>query len=201
MVRHTLLVVASASDEHLLHLAGTMIRYAWQGIRTVLVVIDDGTKSDSRTTMTRVAGLLGVEQLFHWLSDSTVTQRLARTLRAFQPQTVLATASALTPTQEAWKIATDETIPMPGLGILNQGAGRLWTPQGGSAIIEVPFTNGIRHAIACMFAEGRFSVSAMRHLVSQWEWSSFETFAWVGGAPLVDREQESVSDFFGSTRV
>lgn len=199
MVRQTLLVVAPDCDEQLLYLAGTTVRYAWQGIRTVLIVIDEGKRSDSQTLMARVGTLLGAGQQFQWQAESTLSHRLARTLRAFQPQTVLTTTSALTPTQEAWNIATDETIRMPGLGMFHPTAGRLWTPQGDDATIEVPLTGGIRHAIACLFAEGRYSVSEMRQLVSQWEWSSFETFAWVGGAPLLDREQKPVSDFFGIT--
>lgn len=197
MVRHTLLVVASACDEHLLHLAGTMIRYAWQGIRTVLVIIDDGTKNDSRPIMARVAFLLGVEQLFHWQSDPTITQRLARTLRAFHPQTLLTTPTTLAFTQAAWQVATDETVQMPGLAVLNFAHSQLWVPQGDAAMIEVPFTNGIRHAIACLFAEGQLTVSAMRHHIAQQEWSSFETFAWSGGAPAIG--PMPISDFFGIT--
>lgn len=197
MVRHTLLVVASACDEDLLRLAGTMIRYAWQGIRTVLVVIDDGTRNDSRPTMTRVAALLGVEQLFNWQSDSTVTQRLARTLRAFQPQTLLTTPTTLVLVQAAWQVATDETVQMPGLAVLNFAHSRIWVPQGDGAMIGVPFTNGIRHAIACLLVEGQLTVSAMRHYMAQQKWSSFETFVWRGGAPAIG--PMPISDFFGIT--
>lgn len=197
MVRQTLLVVASACDEHLLHLAGTMVRYAWQGIRTVLVLVEDGNKNESRPTMGRMASLLGVEQLFHWQSDQTLPYRLARTFRAFQPQTLLTTPATLGLVQEAWQVATDDTVPMPGLARLNPMHSRLWVPQGDAAMIEVPFTNGIRHAIACLFAEGQFTISAMRHHIAQQEWSTFETFAWRGGAPISG--QTPVSDFFGIT--
>jgi len=195
MVRQTLLVVATTRDEHLLHLAGSMVRYAWQGVRTVLVVVDDGVVNDSLLTMTRAATLLGVEQRFHWQAQPTISNRLARTFRAFQPQILLTTDSMVMLTLQAWHQASDGSVSMPGLALLNGDKSSIWVPGGTSAMIEVPFTAGIRHALACLWAEGRYSIPEMRRRIAHQEWSAFEGFAWAGGAPVI--HQTPISDFFG----
>lgn len=189
MTRPTLLVVVKPCDEGLLHLAGTMVRYAWQGVRTVLVVLDDGN-GESRVVMSRAASLLGVEQTFHSQTDGRVALRLARTVRAFQPQAIIASASTVVSCREARHIATDKQVPMPGLTVLDGTTSPIWVPKGTFASIPVPLTSGIRHAIACLFVEGQYTVAEMRRIVAEREWAETETFTRDGGdappSPILD---------------
>ncbi len=195
MVRPTLMGVVTPCDETLLHLAGTMVRYAWQGVRTVLVVIDKGAKGEEnnhRSVMSRVASILGVEQTFHWQVEPTLSQRLARTVRAFQPGAIIATPDTLAHSREAWEMATDSAIPMAGVPLLNGATSHLWIPNGTSATIDVSVTTGIRHAVACLFAEGKYTVSEMRRMVIERQWTEVETFAQVVGESIV----QPLSDLF-----
>jgi hypothetical protein len=197
MVRQTLLVVAGMGDGYLLHLAGTMLRYAWHGVRTVLVLLDEGEIHEKRMMVSRITALLGVEQGFHWQTEPTLSNRLARALRAFQPQVILTTPTTVDVTREAWQMATDERVKMAGVALLNGHQSTLWSSGGSSAIIEVPLTDGIRHALTCLLWDDPLSVAEMRRMVAQQEWSAVETFTWGGGASVM--EPFPISDFFGIT--
>jgi hypothetical protein len=184
MVRPTLMGVVTPCDKALLHLAGTMVRYAWQSVRTVLVVIDNGAENNRRSVMSRAASILGVEQTFHWQVDPTLSHRLARTVRAFQPGAIIATPDTLSLSREAWEIATDSAIAMVGVPLLHGAISHLWIPNGTSATIDVSLTTGIRHAVACLFAEGKYTVSEMRRTVTERRWAEVETFAQIVGASI-----------------
>lgn len=198
MVRQTLLVVVGAGDEDLLHLAGTMLRYGWQGVRTVLVVVHNHNTLDKLNSplFERIAALLSVEQLFQWQDGGELIVRLARTCRAFQPQIILATPALLPTTRKAWEVATDETVGMAGVPLLNQQQSTLWSSGGNSAIIDVPLTAGIRHALACLWDDKAMSVAEFRRTVAQKEWAVVEQFEWVAGE--LDEAQPHLN-FFRTT--
>lgn len=109
--RPTLLAVVAHPDDESFGFGGTLARYGWQRVRTVLVVATDGAAGQTggivpperlaerrHRELEAAAFILGVETLFHWsYPDSALAEvpaeeivpRLVRVMRAVRPHVVL----------------------------------------------------------------------------------------------------------------
>ncbi|HBY96241.1 MAG TPA: hypothetical protein DEP84_20190 [Chloroflexi bacterium] len=109
--RPTLLAILAHPDDESFGPGGTLARYAWQGVDTVLVTATNGGAGVTGGLTDQVnlpamrhrelmgaAALLGIETVFHWANPDgelaavpveEVVSRLVRVLRGLQPQVVI----------------------------------------------------------------------------------------------------------------
>ncbi len=127
--RPTLLAVCSEPGDETIALSGTLAVYAWRGVRTVLVVLSGADDARLRTAVTRSVFLLGIENHFHWQAGKQNALRLARILRSFQPGGVITDQATRSISEQAWALASDKTLPMPGLAFFDSNQSRLWETQ------------------------------------------------------------------------
>lgn len=127
--RPTLLAICSEPGDETIALSGTLAVYAWRGVRTVLVILSGADDARLRAAVTRSVFLLGIENHFHWQAGEESALRLARILRSFQPGGVITNQAARSISKEAWALASDKTIPMPGLAFFDSNHARLWETQ------------------------------------------------------------------------
>ena len=127
--RPTLLAICSEPGDETIALSGTLAVYAWRGVRTVLVMLSGADDVPLRRAVTRSVFLLGIENHFHWQKGKENALRLARILRSFQPGGVISNQATRSISEQAWALASDKTIPMPGLAFFDSSHSRLWETQ------------------------------------------------------------------------
>ncbi|MDQ7028387.1 MAG: PIG-L family deacetylase [Ardenticatenia bacterium] len=110
-MRPTVLAVVAHPDDESFGFGGTLARYGWQRVHTVVIVATDGAAGQTgglvppealaerrHQELKAAAFILGVETLFHWdYPDSTladvpeeeIVPRLVRAMRAVRPHVVL----------------------------------------------------------------------------------------------------------------
>ncbi len=110
-MRPTLCVVVAHPDDESFGFGGTLARYGWQRVHTVVVVATDGAAGQTgglvpperlaerrRRELQDAAFILGVETLFHWeypdgaladVPEEEIVPRLVRVMRAVRPHVVL----------------------------------------------------------------------------------------------------------------
>jgi hypothetical protein len=120
-------------------------------VQTILVTLHGGNDVKLRRAASRAAFLLGVETHFHWEGGSSENRlRLARLLRAFQPGVIVTNDAAEEDSQEAWALASDKKVMMPGLALFEPTRSCLWcalSNKEGMACIDVSAARPLLRAL------------------------------------------------------
>lgn len=195
--RPTLLAVLAQPGNEAKAPAGTLLLSGWQGVRTILVTLHGGNELELRSAASRAAFLLGVETHFHWEGGSSENRlRLARLLRAFQPGVIVTNDAAQEDCQEAWALASDQKVMMPGLTLFEPTRSRLWcalSNTAGMACIDVSAARPLLRALRFYYYGTAIDafLCSLPNLVGG---TLFERFTLLNGVPLVG--SQPTSDLF-----
>lgn len=195
--RPTLLTVLAQPADEASSPGGTLVLSGWQGVRTILVTLHGGNDVKLHTAASRAAFLLGVETHFHWGGGSSENRlRLARLLRAFQPGVIVTNDAAQEDCQQAWALASDQNVMMPGLALFEPTRSRLWcalSNKEGMACIDVGAAHSLLRALR-FYYYGTAIDAFLCSLPNQVGGTLFERFTLLNGVSLIG--SQPTSDLF-----